>query len=597
MRKIRTQVLVVGAGGSGLTATILLGNLGIDTLTIERHPSTSHLPKAHYLNQRTMEIFRQHGIADAVYAHAAPRENLGRVRWMTSVGGDGPLDRIKIYAPPIMGAGELAAQYDAKGVTHPTNIPQIRLEPVLRQVAQQRRPDCILFEHELVSFEQSVGGLAAVVEDLQRGERLLVEADYLLAADGGRTVGPALGISMVGDTGLGDFYTIWFSADLSSYLDEDDVPMRRIVHPTQPYRLASLLAFGPTRFDRHSEEWASSFTRGRRLMSSADHQTATDEELIKDGLELLKIDVPIKINKVSRWSLETVVADKFAAGRVFLLGDAAHRHPPGAGLGLNSGFQDAHNMAWKLAMVIKGQASARLLDSYELERRPVVTRNCEWAMNAMINGYVLLAALGTIPGESAEQTVKRFRLLMSDTPMGATRRAQLAEIFKVQRVEYAAHDMEMGFCYPCGAVIDDRSPPAWRDPMGADYRPTTRPGSRLPHAWLRFKGARVSTHDLIPQGGFLLLTGARGLNWCNAAAALAADSGVEIRAVRIGEHADAEDTSDVWKNTCEIEDGGAILVRPDGHVAFRERTAVRDVYATLGGVLARICATETERRQ
>lgn len=597
MKKIKTQVLIVGAGGSGLALSIFLGDLGIDALTVERHPATSHLPKAHYVSQRTMEIFRQHGFADAVYAQGARPENLQRVRWLTSVGGDGPLDRIKIVARPVFGGMEDRADYEGKGVTPPTNIPQVRLEPILLDVVESRYPGRVLFQHEFLSFEETGAQIIATIRNRETSEEFQIECDYLIAADGGKTIGNMVGVNMEGQTDLGEMYTIWFKADLSGLLDEDDVPMRRIWHPSDPYAMTSLLAFGPKNFDRHSEEWTSNFGRVWRKDDLGDDgkpvkRGLTEEEIIEEGLRKLKLDVPVEVIKVNSWTREQVIADKFSFGRVHLIGDAAHRHGAGAGLGLNSGFQDAHNIAWKLALVLKGSAPASLLNSFESERRPVVSWNAEWSTLTMSNLFLLSGAMGAVPGEPPEQTVKRFELLMSDTRMGATKRAQMHEIFATQRIEYAAHDIEMGFHYDDGAVVGDGTPAPWRDPMGHEYRPTSRPGSRLPHAWLHSEGERVSTHDLIPIGGFLLLTGIGGQEWCNAAAAVAAETNLTIRTIRVGEGGDASDPAGAWARVREIADDGCILVRPDAHVGFRAITRVDNPRADLKAAIERLLAVK-----
>ena len=574
-------MLVVGAGGAGLSASILLADLGVESLLIERHSSTSNLPKAHYINQRTMEIFRHHGVADSVYAKASPRENMAKTYWITSLGGDGPFDGIVYHSQDVMGAGpSIRGQYDAKGCAPPTNIPQIRLEPILREHAEQRNPDRVLFNHELIGFDQDTEGVTAIVRDLTRGEDIEVRCEYLIGADAGKTVGPELGIERVGPMQPMHFATGWVAADFSSFINEDDAVMRFIFHPSHPDRIGGMLTFGPTHWDRHSEEWSVAFTYDPATMDELD-----DDGLLSEIRSYLKVDVPMELRKVQHWYLETAIADRFSVGRVFIVGDAAHQHPPGAGLGLNSAIQDVHNLCWKLSFVLLGLAPSSLLDSYELERRPVVSQNADWAMLTMTNYFLLMSALGAVPGAPAELAEANFSRLIADDPEGETRRAIIEEIFSIQRTEYAAHDMEMGFIYAEGAIVGDGSEPIHRDPMRSDYRPTSRPGSRLPHAWLHFDGTEASTHDLIPLGGLLLLTGDEGFDWCNAAAKIAADTNIEIRAVRVGPNGEATDPSGVWAHHREISDGGVVLVRPDGHVGYRSSGPVQDTLGALGSAV------------
>jgi 2,4-dichlorophenol 6-monooxygenase len=588
MRVIEVPVLIIGAGGSGLSASNFLADLGVESLLIERHPEPSSLPRAHYLNQRTMEIYRQHGLADAVYEKATPPENMSKALWYTSLGGDDPLDGVKLCEADAMGGGAMKPLYDMKGVTRPANLHQIWLEPILRRIAEERNPDRVLFNHEFVSLAQDDQGVDALVRNRETGEELTVRTQYVLGADGGKAVGPSLGVAMIGETNMQDLVAVHIVADFSRYLDDDSAVMYYIVRPRQVAKVqgaqfvGAILATGPTRWGRHSEEWVVAFGYG--INDPERH----NEEVLPRVRDLLQVDVPIEVKKVSHWTLGRVTADKFQVGRVFLVGDAAHQHTPGGGLGLNSGIQDAHNIAWKLAMVLKGQAPASLLDTYEAERRPVVERNSEWSMFVIFNNHILQAAMGMVHGASAEFNEAMFTRLLAQTEDGASRRARLNEVVQVRRSEYAAHDMEMGFQYRKGGVVDDGLPWPERDPMGHVYTPSSHPGCRVPHAWLHQDGKAVSTHDLIPMGGFLLLAGKDGGAWCAAARKLAAERGLKLHAVRVADDGDASDPSGAWAGVCGIGAGGALLVRPDSHVGFRAQALGGDPCADLGKALKTI---------
>ena len=582
MRRIEIPILIVGGGGTGLSASIFLTHLGIESLLVERHLGTSVLPKAHYFNQRTMEIYKLSGVADSIYAKSAPRDNLGKIIWMTSLGGSGALDARTIAEVDIMGGGGVREAYDEKGFTHPTHISQHGLEEILRESAESQEAQ-LLFRHEFESLVQDETGVTTLIKDLNTGEQFEVRSQYVLAADGGRTVGPQLGIEMLGQRGMADFITVWFAADLSGLIKNDRAVMRMFVHPERPQNgryAGALLTLGPNNWDRHSETWEAIW------MTSLNDPEQLEMSNAADAVhQFFKFEEPIDVKYVSHWTLETVVANRFSEGRVFFIGDAAHRQTPGAGIGLNSGIQDAHNIAWKLALALRGKAGPRLLDSYEIERRPVVQRNVAWSLFAMSNMALPMLAMGLSPVVPKEINEHEFAKLFETSVEGDARRARLAEVFKTQRIEYAAHDIEMGFTYKSDAIIDDSSPPAWRDPMGSEYRPTTRPGSRLPHAWLEVGGVRRSTHELIPTGGFLLLTGRTGDPWCRAAKRAADELGLAVAAYRVGEGGDASDPNQMWDQLRGIDDGGAIVVRPDGHVVFRSGHGVANALSTLLAVL------------
>ncbi|MET9256556.1 FAD-dependent monooxygenase [Streptomyces sp. NPDC003717] len=594
MSTLEVPVLIVGGGGSGLAASVFLSGHGVEHLLVERRADTSRLPKAHYINQRTMGIFRQHGLAGDVAELAACPEQFGTVRWQTTLTGQGPLDGRVIHEMDGFGGGALRGAYEAAGPVLPAKLPQLRLEPVLRRHAEERNPGRVRFATELLSLTEGAGGgpVTAKVRDVDSGEITDVTARYVIAADAGRTVGPAIGVRMEGLPALFDATTVYFSADLSPWWRGGSV----ITWFLNPYRAdlsSALIEMGPT-WGENCEQWGLHLPlHGIDRADEAAVAARVREVLGLPGLELV-------LHEVTSWSVEAVLAEHYRYGQTFLVGDAAHRQPPAVGLGLNSAVQDAHNLAWKLAAVLSGQAGDALLDSYESERRPVGQFNLGWAMSAASHHQVVVdAAVGLGAHLPPERRTPAFLSYFSPTPVGAAQRARAAEIFATHRGECQALDVETGYAYERGALVPDGTPPVPRAPLGDVHRPTSRPGHLLPHAWIERDGRRVSTHDLVGHGrGFVLITGTGGQAWTAAAEAAAHKLSVPLSVVTITDTAPAAeapaaeapaaeapagaaagaagagagaycDIDGVWQRLRGTASGGAVLVRPDQHVAWR----------------------------
>jgi len=585
MTDIQVPVLIIGGGGCGLSASIFLSNLGVEHLLVERHESTSILPKAHYLNQRTMEAFRQHGVADAIYEVGAPIEKFGKVRWTTSMGGDGPLDRKVIHEMEAFGGGSLRERYEADSPVISCNYPQLRLEPLLRTQAEQRAPGQVRYHNEVLDWQDNDEGVKVTIRDHKTDQTYTVQARYVIAADGGRTVGPKVGVNMLGPTDMVDMVSTHFSCDLSDYWD-DGTLINWFLNPEGQDSWGSgvVVQMGPI-WGKNSEEFVLHFA-----FRTDDEERFNEEAIVPRMKEMLKLpNIEPKVHKVSHWILERVHADSWRFGNIFLAGDAAHRQPPTSGLGLNTGIQDAYNLTWKLAKVIKGEAGEELLDTYEAERLPVSIDGADWALLAFMNHGVIDAGIGLVPGAPVEVNKAAFEALFSDSRLGRALRARAEVAIGTQTWEFQAHDVEIGFTYASSAVVDDGTEPIARDDMGRIYQPNTRPGSRLPHAWLERNGQRLSTHDLTTPGALVLITDAAGAAWTEAAGAAQTKLGVTIDVVKIGEH--ATDVDGTWATYHGVQDGGAVLVRPDNHVAWRSQTVSStpgdDLTAALTQILAR----------
>lgn len=464
------------------------------------------------------------------------------------------------------------------------NLPLLRLEPIFRKLAEDRNPGKVLFNHQVTDFVDDGNSVLVTVLDPD-GKETKYRCQYLVGADGGRFVGPKLGVVMEGPKGIADMVSIHFSADLSEYWDDRYFACHFINGSCGTvFESGAIVPLGPT-WGRHSEEWVFHFG-----FDLNDENRFAEENLLPRVRKLLKIpDLQVKVHKISHWVLERVLANKYSEGRVFLAGDAAHRRPPTTGLGLNTCIDDALNLAWKLALVIKEKATAELLSTYEIERRPVGRRNCDWGLFTFKNSNVVNAAIGLVPGQESGNKLS-FDQLFEDSAIGRTRRAQVALMIDSQCIEFSAHDIELGFSYPEGFVVPDGTDAPESDPFGQIYVPTTRPGHRLPHAWLEKNDALISTHDLVGSGiVFLLITDAYGSEWVSTAEECASTYDIEIKTVRIDMHSslvkDVRDHDEQWEMVKELKRGGALLVRPDNFVAWRSKLASQNGGAELANAM------------
>ncbi len=295
------------------------------------------------------------------------------------------------------------------------------------------------------------------------------------------------------------------------------------------------------------------------------------------------------IRSTSLWGNNKMYATRYREGRVFCMGDAVHRHPPSNGLGSNTSIQDAYNLAWKLAYVLRGAAGPGLLDSFDAERAPIGRQIVLRANQSIEEFGPIFAALGFSDTANPDVMNERMRARADSTPEAAVQRAQLRAALELKDYEFNAHGVELGQRYRSGAVALDGTPePAYTRDAELYYHPTTWPGARLPHCWLGNGGHRVSTHDLAGKGRFALLTGISGEAWTEAAEALAQQLGIEIAAHVIGPGREYTDLYDDWARLREVGEDGCVLVRPDAHVGWRAATLHDDPAAELSRVLQAI---------
>lgn len=561
----QVPVLIVGGGPAGLTTALELARRGIDGLLVERRDFTSHFPRAHLLNVRTMETFADIGVADDVYRLSPPEHEWHRVAWYTSLAGPTELHGKRIGYVDAWGGGSDLEQYERASPRKFANVPQIRLDRVLWEHADRAWPGSVRARNELTALEIDDAGALATITDHATGDSYQVRARYVVAADGGRTVTDLLGVEVSGPRALIDHVSVYFSGDLSGYADEEALLTYFVRPEGQGTFAGALLGLGPERWGRNCTEWLVGMS-----FHLSDPALEDEASLISRAKDLIGLpDLKMDVHKVSHWQFEGVVAERFRVGPVFIAGDAAHRHPPTGGLGLNTAVGDASNLAWKIAAVLQGHASDRLLDTYQSERQQIAAQNVEHSLRNAGRHAPVAEALGLYRGIGVEQGWEEIAVWAGDTPDGERRRAAAADAIAANRENFSQLGVEAGFTYREGALVPDDVSASARM-SASEYVPNTSPGHHVPHVWVTQGEERVSTSDLVaPTGLTLFVDPTVDKLWSSAALTASRTIGAPITVVSIGRDGDYEDPSSEWARSREVNEGGAVLVRPDRHVAWR----------------------------
>ncbi|WP_167132561.1 FAD-dependent monooxygenase [Paramicrobacterium chengjingii] len=582
MKTIDRDVLIVGAGPTGLACAALLARGGASVEAITRYRGLANSPRAHIINQRTMEVFRDLGIEDRVAAAAMPPGLMGQVIWAESLAG------AEIARRRGWGA-DRRTDYEAASPCPVTNIPQHVLEPILCDAARDLGATVTL-GRELVSMTQDAEGVVSLCRDRDTGEELLVRSRYAIGADGDNsTVCRELGFELEGESGLAHMLNDWFTADLAPYVAHRPGALYQVFRPGGEHVVDNAVFVNV----RPWTEWVMSVPYDPR-----EGMPSPEADAVRNRVRHYVGDNNLEVTPISTstWTVNQMHAERMHSGRVVIAGNAAHRHPPAGGLGANTCVQDAFNLAWKLELLLAGVADEGILTTYTAERAPVARQIVDRA-NASLGGLMAIPdAVGLRPGMSAHDGEAQFHRRFENTDEGRQIRDRLEAAVEMQDDNFNALGVELGQFYRSDAITPDSDADARTAHSDRHYAPSTAPGSPLPHAWLTRGTQSVSSLDLVGRGQFTVLIGIGGHIWRAAAVALADELGLSIRVVSIGPGCDVDDPYSQWRSLSEIDDAGCLVVRPDRFVAYRSRSGADDPSSTLRGALqAAVCAPVASR--
>ncbi|WP_433337547.1 FAD-dependent monooxygenase [Spirillospora sp. CA-294931] len=519
MKTVRTPVLIVGGGLCGLASALFLGRQGVRCLLVERNAGTSEVPRASGITSRTMELFLNVGLEPQIRARGL--RIVAGERWRETGWSQGMLPQRVLGARRLSQVGDGTARVleqngdlAATGPADPAWCGQHQLEPLMVESAR-RSGAGLRFGAEVLDFRQHPDEVRAIVKQGD-GERLEVRARYMIAADGAAgTIRDTLGIGWSGHGRLGSVLAMEFEADVDPLIGD--------------HRFLICYLSGGTPgllFRLDASRWVFHLFVDPARHSGIGPSPDECEEVLRSALGEPRL--PVRVQSATRWRLAHQVADRYRRGRVFLVGDACHVQPPTGGLGANVGVQDAHNLAWKLAGVLDGWAGEELLDTYESERRPVAMATADQA---------LLRQQVRRRGERGHPDLRDFAIVGT------------------------------GYRYPSPDANGDRP----GEVLERGLRLDGRPGTRVPHVWLKRDGAKVSTVELASDA-FVLIAGPEGKPWVPRARAAASRLGVPLHAFQLGD--DLTDPEERALPALGLSPSGAMLIRPDGFVTWRSPSAV-----------------------